>query len=302
MIRRDEPDIIYERYNLFYHAGVWASRRSGLPLILEVNAPLAEERARHGGLFWKRWARQSEEAIWRAADIVTPVSQSLADHVRAAGVTEERIRVIPNGVDDQFLRAADSEAAKARFGLAGKLVVGFSGFLRDWHRVDRAIEWLAASSREDAALLIVGDGPARADLEALARRLGVAGDCVFTGVVQRAEMPGALEAFDIALQPAATGYASPLKLFEYMAMGKAILAPRAANIEEILSNAATAMLFDEASAGGFAKALTTLAGDAELRTRLGAAAREELLRRDYTWRANAGRVEAIAMELLEDRA
>ena len=103
-------------------------------------------------------------------------------------------------------------------------------------------------------------------------------------------------AFDIALQPASTEYASPLKLFEYMAQAKAILAPDSANIREILSDGADALLFAEEN---FERMLTTLAGDAALRGRLGAAARESLIRRDFTWAANARRVEAIGERLKE---
>jgi glycosyltransferase involved in cell wall biosynthesis len=101
-------------------------------------------------------------------------------------------------------------------------------------------------------------------------------------------------AFDIALQPAVTDYASPLKLFEYMAQAKAILAPDQANITEALQDGKDALLF---APGGFEPALSALIGDASLRARVGAAARETLIRRDFTWAGNARRVEAIAERL-----
>ena len=225
-----------------------------------------------------------------------PVTAALAGRLRAAGVDDEKIEVVHNGVGEDFLTVRDGAAVRARYGLTDKIVLGFAGFVRDWHRLDRVLRFLSADGRDDLHLLVVGDGPARADLQALAERLGAATRATFTGVVQRDVMADHVAAFDIALQPASTEYASPLKLFEYMAQAKAILAPDSANIREILSDGADALLFAEEN---FERMLTTLAGDAALRGRLGAAARESLIRRDFTWAANARRVEAIGERLKE---
>lgn len=291
---RIAPDVLYERYNLYFHAGVWLKRRTGLPMILEVNAPLAHERALHGDLALKGLAARSEGAIWRAADMVLPVTDALADFVRRAGVPEERIDVVQNGVDDDFLAFADPTPVRARYGLADRLVLGFTGFVRDWHGVDRVLRFMASSPRRDLHLLMVGDGPARAGLEALARELALTDRVTFTGVVQRPAMPAHVAAFDIALQPAVVDYASPLKLFEYMAQAKAVIAPAAPNIREVLTHGEDGFLFE---AGGFEAALATLAAEPALRDRLGMNARNTLIARDYTWAGNARRVAAMAERL-----
>lgn len=301
LARNTRPDVIYERYNLFHHAGVWLKRRTGLPLILEINAPLAEERSAHGRLFWKSWARASERAIWRAADAALAVSGVLAERMRAAGVDEDKIHVVHNGVGPMFVETHDPYKIRAQLGLKDKTVLGFAGFMRDWHGLDRVLKFMAAQRRKDLHLLLVGDGPARPELEKQADELNLADQMTVAGVVQRDALPDYAAAFDIALQPAATAYASPLKLFEYMALGKAILAPDQANIREILSDGEDAMLFDPASADAFDKALLKLIDAPDLRGRLGAAARGSLIRRDFTWAGNAGRIETIAAKLLENR-
>ena len=94
-----QPDVLYERYNLFLLAGMRLSRMHGLPMLLEINSPLANERSMHGNLAWRRLAQRLETKVWTAADAVFPVSHALADIVRSSGVADNRILVIPNGVD-----------------------------------------------------------------------------------------------------------------------------------------------------------------------------------------------------------
>jgi glycosyltransferase involved in cell wall biosynthesis len=289
-IREFRPDAIYERYNLFLFAGIWAKRRFDLPFILEVNAPSAEERSEHDGLVLKRIALWAQGLVWRSADFVLPVTQVLADMVAAAGVKREKLDVIANGINEEhFHRAPDQQEAKKRLGLQNKVVLGFTGFVRDWHGLDRVIRWMAGAE-DNVQLLVVGDGPARGDLEKLADELGVRARTTFTGLAQRGAIPDLVAAFDIALQPAVVPYASPLKLFEYLALGCAVLAPREPNLLEVLTDRDNALLFDAATLGSFEDALERLCGDEELRCRLGQGARRSIVERGFTWRRNAERI------------
>lgn len=294
------PDVIYERYNLYLLAGVMLKRRLGLPLLLEVNAPLADERDASGGLGLPRLARWAERTAWRGADRVLPVTHVLGHMLQTqAGVAPERIVVIANGINQEhFASAPVVTEAKAALGWRDDLVLGFTGFVREWHGVDRVIRWLAdPSTPTHARLLVVGDGPARPALEALAREIGVATRVTFTGFVSRTRVPEWVAAFDIALQPAVTAYASPLKLFEYLALGKAIVAPRMPNIMEVLRDGENALLFDAGNERGLAEALTRLGHDRTLRERLAARARATIDELDLTWRGNAQRVASLAHAL-----
>lgn len=290
------PDIVYERANLFHVAGSWTAWRCGVPLLLEVNAPLADERIRFSGLRLKRLAHAAERFIWRCADIVLPVTEVLAGQVSAAGVPRGRIVVVPNGIDLEDFTRLPARAA-------GEVVqLGFVGFVRHWHGLDGVLRGLAAwqgAPRLD--LTVVGNGPARVDLESLAAELGVADRVRFTGLATRQEVPRLVAGFDIALQPASVPYASPLKLFEYMAAGRAIVAPDQPNIREVLDDGCTALLFNPANPEEMWQCIETLARDAALRARLGAAARQEVLRRDFTWAGNARRVVGLAEHALNGR-
>lgn len=290
---RLQPDFVYERYNLFLLAGSELKRRLGAKLVLEVNSPLAHERACYGRLVWKQLANRLERRVWRDADYVLPVTDVLADFVRAAGTPEERIRVIHNGVNRAHftLRPGQRETMRASLGLGSSVVLGFVGYLRPWHGLTQAVDLVAdLRDRVDVRLLIIGDGPARADIEARAQRRGVERLVTFTGPVSRAEVPNHVAAFDVALQPSVTPYASPLKLFEYMALGRAIVAPDQANIREILTDGVNALLFQPENSASFAAAVERLCLDGELRERLGAAASATIERRGFLWDVNAHRV------------
>ena len=291
------PDVIYERYNLYLLAGAMLKKRLGIPLLLEVNSPLVFERSRHsGGLALPRLARWAERKAWRTADFVLPVTNVLADHVREYGVPERHIAVIPNGINEEhFASALSRPAAKGALSCTDDLVLGFTGFVRDWHGVDRVICWMATKNAPtNARLLIVGDGPARLDLENLASSLALSNRVKFTGVLSRTRVPDYVAAFDIALQPAVVSYASPLKLFEYLALGKAVVAPRQPNIEEILTDGENALLFDATTSGSLEAALTRLCVDEQLRAHIGTGASNTITKLGLTWHTNAQRVTALA--------
>jgi glycosyltransferase involved in cell wall biosynthesis len=163
--------------------------------------------------------------------------------------------------------------------------------VRSWHGLDLVIRGMATPTEGPRVTLrVVGDGPARAELEQLATTLGVADRIRFTGVVEHALVPDLVQEFDIALQPRVVAYASPLKIFDYMAAGRAIVAPDQPNIREILEHERTALLVDPADPDGVWRAVLRLARDPGLRGRLGAAARMELETREFTWLGNARRI------------
>lgn len=291
-VKQHRPDCLYERYNLFLPAGIWLARKYKLPMLLEINSPLLEERARYDGLALTGLGRWSQAYAWKNADVVLPVTRVLGDIVESYGVDPARIVVIPNGINlERFDSAPDVAAAKRALGLDGSLVLGFTGFVRDWHGLDKVISMIAQDPPESRRhLLVVGDGPVRATLEQQARDLGIENRVQFTGIIGRDEVARYVAAFDIALQPAVVSYASPLKLFEYLALGKAIVGPDQPNILEILSADHNAVLFDPSRPDGLAGAVERLCDDGALRAKVAANARATIAEQKLTWHANARRV------------
>jgi glycosyltransferase involved in cell wall biosynthesis len=285
-------EVLYERHALGNTAGLRAARALGIPLLLEVNSPLAHERGEHDGLVLRRWAAASERRVLQRADRVLCVTRVLADRLLAAGVPRPRLSVVRNGVDLSRYPPAPPRDRE-------ELVVGFTGFFRPWHRIEDLVDALDSGQLPPRArLLLVGDGPSRALIEARAAQRGVSARVTITGAVEHEAVPALVQSMDICVQPASVAWASPLKLPEYMAAARAIVAPDQENLREVLTHGRDALLFDPARPAAMSEAVAQLAADDALRARLGAAARETVERERMTWAGNAERVEAIASTCL----
>lgn len=300
--RQFGAEVLYERHALRNRVGMRAAKRLGIPLLLEVNAPLAREEAALGQLGDLDRALSREMETLRSADAVLAVSEVLRQILVDDGLAPERVHVVPNGINPERFLTPRDETARKQWSLDDRLVLGFIGFPRPWHRLERVVDVLAAASAEPlsrAVLLIGGEGPALDDLLSRARQRGVEDRVVQAGVIDRERVASFIDAFDIALQPHATSYASPLKLFEYLARGVAVIAPRQPNLEEIVEDGESALLFDADQDEAFAASLTRLAEDRELRLRLGEGGRRRIVEGGYTWPGNAARVVEVALAVAE---
>jgi glycosyltransferase involved in cell wall biosynthesis len=253
----------------------------GRPLVLFVDAPLVWE-ARKWGVSRPGWAglveRAGERPQFLAADLVACVSEEVAAEVEAHGVSRRRIEVTPCGVDlDVFTPSASGDEVRRRYGLEGKMVVGWVGSFRSFHGVELALE--AASRLRDRipelSLLLVGDGLERPRMEGLALDLGLS-NIVFTGTVPYQEVATHISAMDVALvldRGDQSFHYSPLKLKEYAACGRAIIAPRVGELGRLLCHDVDSVLVPPGDPGGLADAVEGLHGDPERRRRLASAAR-----------------------------
>lgn len=293
-LQEQRIELIYERYTLFSLAGIRLARALGVPHILEVNAPLAYEQEKMRGLEMKDFARESEREIFAGTGRVIVVSGALKDFVVAGGVPEERVLVLPNAVDPQrFAAGPEGAAIRERLGLNGKTVIGFVGSLKPWHGTETLLAAFRELARDDDRLhlLIVGDGPGRAALEAETQRHGLEKSVSFTGNVAHDDIAGYIGAMDITAAPYIPNdnfYFSPIKIFEYMIMEKPVVGARIGQVEEILKEGESGLLFEPGNVGELAAALKRLSGAAALRRRLGRAG-ARMVRENCTWDHNLAR-------------
>jgi len=298
LIERADPDFIYQRYARFSWAGVVAANRTKRPLFLEYNGSevwVGRHWDRVGSLdLLERYERLNLDAAAR----IFVVSEVERRNLEARGVRSEKIVVNPNGVDvERFRPGVGGAETRRELGIAeDEVVAGFVGTFGPWHGVEKlaeAIKSMPASLR--VRFLLVGSGSLHADVEKQLESEAKAGRVIFTGAVAHDRVPKLLDACDILVAPhipLADGsefFGSPTKIFEYMSMGKGIVASRLGQIGEVLVDEETALLVEPGNVGEVGNAIVRLIESETLRTRLGGRARE-VAEREHTWRHNAQRV------------
>jgi len=306
-IERSPVDLIYQRYGRFTWAGVEASLRTGVPLFLEYN----------GSEVWigKHWdmsgmiplLERFERLNLEAAARIFVVSEVERRNLLGVGISDEKIVVNPNGVDtEKFRPGIGGASVRLELGVSeDETLAGFVGTFGPWHGVLTLAEAVSLLPPDSGVrFLLVGAGKFREEVERIIRAAGKERQVIFTGHVAHERVPALLDACDILLSPhvpledGSEFFGSPTKLFEYMAMGKGIVASRLGQIGDVLSDQETALLTEPGNARQLADAILQLSGSPELRERLGAAAREAAIAR-HTWKRNAGRVLAGYRDWIE---
>jgi glycosyltransferase involved in cell wall biosynthesis len=295
-------DVVYERYSLWSFAAMEHAGAAGVPALLEVNAPLLEEQAAHRGLRDVGGAIGVAARAFRGATALVAVSAEVAawlerhPSVGEGGRGESRVHVLGNGVDPERFRP---DVRPAVPGPPGTFTVGFVGSMKPWHGLSLLVEAFARLHHDDPAtrLLVVGAGPEEAAVRADLATRGLTGAAVLTGAVAPSDVPSFLTSIDAAVAPYpdATGfYFSPLKVYEYMAAGRAVVASRVGQLESLIQHDVTGLLCPPGDVAALAAALERLRRAPELRARLGRAARASVLH-GHTWEAVAARVLQLAV-------
>jgi glycosyltransferase involved in cell wall biosynthesis len=269
-----EYDLIYERYSLWSYSAMEIAKARGIASVLEVNAPLVEEQAKHRSLYQPDLAQLIEKRVFSSAGGVLAVSDEVATYIKTRAPVQPR--VIPNGVNLARFENSTPSVPSEQF------TVGFVGTLKPWHGLDVLAEAFIKLLHKypQSRLLIVGDGPQRASLEQ--RLLGL--PVFFTGAVDPETIPGYLASIDVAVAPYPpldNFYFSPLKLFEYMAAGRPVVASRIGQIERVVTHRQQALLCTPGDAEALCAALESLATQPALAQTLADAAKE--LAQSYSW-------------------
>ncbi len=292
-VLRERTGFIYERYSLFNFTGVAVARMCRIPIILEVNSPFALEQVRDKDIRLHRFAQWTEKVICNLATHVIVVSTPLRRIMEHAGVKPEKIQVMTNGVRlDHFQPQLMAGITRQSLGIQnGETVIGFVGWFRKWHGLENLLQAFVESGLSGRAkVMLIGDGQAMPDLQRYVKDHRMEGDVIFTGPLPHAQVPAYVSLIDIAVQPAANEYCCPMKILEYMALGKPIVAPRQENIQDLLRGEEEAQYFTPGDVESLAGALKALVEDPGRARRMGERARRAITERGFLWRENAARV------------
>ena len=281
MVSAGGYDLVYERYSLF--STVIAE--CGVPGILEVNAPLIDEQRTHRVLVDEQAADAALQEQVQAALATICVSDPVRDWV-IARTEGTRVFTVPNGVNVHRITPQPESP--------GAPVVTFVGTLKPWHGVDVLLR-ARAQAHKDWKLRIIGDGPMRAELDDLARSLGI--DVDFRGAVAPDAIPQHMAgtAIGVAPYPAmdtdSDQYFSPLKVYEYMAAGLPVVASRVGQLPEIMGE--SAYLVPPSDPEALAAALDALVANPVERARVGSDNRRQA-EREHSWTGTVDHILAHA--------
>ena len=303
---RKEFLFAYHRYTVHHLVGVAIARGLGIPLVLEYNGPEAWMARAWGGkrLLLEGRAQRVERDNLAAAALVVVGSDAAKDIVLGYGVTDlGRVLVNPNGVDTtRYSPDIGGKGVRERLGFGDRTIIGFIGTFHRWHGAEilaAAFVELAARQQRSGAplplLLMIGDGPHRSAAEQLIANAGLMEHARFTGLIPQSQGPEYLAACDVLVSPQVPNpdgspfFGSPTKLFEYLAMGKAVVASRLDQIGQLLRHEENSLLVSPGDAGELSHALERAINDRDLRARLGSAGRKRALE-EFSWIAHSTRI------------
>ena len=303
-LRRAQYDCIYYRHTGFCVAPLILAKVLNIPLILEFNSS-DYWRAK----FWKerryyfpQLLRRIERLNLARADLVVTVSKVCREQIlELVPECEGKVLVTPNAVNpEKFHPEVSGKGVRTRLNIRHcEVVVGFAGTFMVYHGIDilaRAILDLRRRGQGDGlCFLLMGKGGCQDEIKTFLTNNGCASAVRFTDAIPFNDIQEYLGACDILVSPHNPPpadiefFGSPIKLFEYMAMGKAIVASRLGQIAEVLRDGQDALLVPQGDEKALAEAILRLANDPDLRVKLGHAARQKVVEQ-YTWKKNVERV------------
>lgn len=296
--------LLYERYAIFNWAGIRAARLHGVPVILEVNYTARTPLYRRRSWMLEPWAWRLERYIFQEASGIVVVSSYLRKHLlKVYGISGDKVIVLPNAADPRrFSPDVDEKPLRSKLKLEGKIVIGFVGGFYPWHRLDFFCSALAVLKKhgKDIMALLIGNGPQKSQIKKLVVKHGIKDQVIFLDTVNHHDLPDYLAVFDVAVMPHSNEYGSPMKIFEYMAMGIPVVAPRLGPIMDGIDDEVEGLLFKPTDSQSLANALGRLIENGPLRRAMGRAGRERVIVR-HNWMTNARAVIQFLESLQKQR-
>lgn len=253
IIKAEKPDLIYERAYYLMHSGHVLAKKFGVRYFCEINAPYPEEKvSMEGRSFLLPLARFREKTQIQKADRIFTVSSVLKEYlIKKSSASLSKIIVTPNAINPTHLSLSDqkTDEIRVKYGILPEdRVIGFVGSIFPYHGVDVLIQafekWLN-SGNTGYKLLIVGDGEILPQLRKYCENGLLKKTVVFTGNIPHSDIYHYIALFDIAVMAKSNWYGSPVKIFEYGAMGKVVIAPNVAPVLDVMVNNVDGLLVND---------------------------------------------------------
>ncbi|HPG40418.1 MAG TPA: glycosyltransferase family 4 protein [bacterium] len=300
-------DLVIVRIDAFRYSASLLARILGLPLLIEADGANSWEWLHYSnkdGNIWKSWLLFVERFCFRLADSVFVQSKVAKDYyLDLYPIAADKITVITNGADP-VQQLPDPHVLKEQLGINKSAVVcGFMGSLHYWHNTGLLFELVNRLLTDDPDLyflIVGGGGPMTDDFIRQCSGCEWKKRVIFTGYIEHSKTPLYVNLFDIALAPYATSglfYYSPVKIFEYMVQGKAIVTTRIGQIAELITAGESGLFFDPNSPGDLVAKVRSLLSEPAYRKRIGERARQVIMA-NHTWNHKAAQLEEQCLAAL----
>jgi glycosyltransferase involved in cell wall biosynthesis len=287
-LEKEMPDIIYERSCYGMGAGMRAAKKLGIRYVVEMNAPYPEEKVQMQGKSLLQFiGNQHEKQQVISAYRTIVVSSAMKNYlIEKTKVNPSKILVVANAVNPAHIHSnpVRQSEIKNKFGITeSHTVFGFVGSIFPYHGVDIMIESFAAIEKDsaEARMLIVGSGEILPELQRRVSELKLENKIYFTGNVPHDCVYDYLDVMHITIMARSNWYGSPVKIFEYGAMKKAIIAPRVVPVLDVMQHEIDGLLI-EANKEELTNSMRTLLNNPEIRNRMAITFHEKVMR-EHTW-------------------
>jgi len=287
--KRLRCDFIFERYAILGVVGALLSAHLSLPWVLEVNYTSQNQLVRQRSRIFRSFAKSLEQKMFLRSSGLVTVSSFLRDHlVEDYGARPTRVFVLPNAADPAVFHPGVQPQRECGTHVLDGKIIGFVGGFYPWHGLDLLLDAFLSLKNEvpSAKLLLVGDGPERRRLEERAKSSGVGHRVLFAGPVSHGDLPKWIASFHIGVMPDSNEYGSPMKIFEYMSMGKPLVVPDYMPLRDAVDDGVEGLIFPPGCADALAQRMRLLIEDNDTYTRMAEAARRRVVHR-HNWEQNA---------------
>lgn len=307
IIKKQEPDILFTRLELYNFSNIILRRWFDVPLVIEADCPVTYEHTNFYGKNFKHLGNlpaKIELEVLRRAEAIIAISNILKNYYTNLGIEAEKIHVIPNGADPEKFQPGEKPSdIMKKYALQEKVVIGWIGSLVGWSGIENLIAMAlhVLEKYPNVAFMMVGGGANKEFFQEKLLIRNYAPRVILPGTVPHDEVPRYLACMDIVLAPYPKlpfWYPSSLKIFEYMAAGKAIIASDIGQVGEVIKDGKNGLLIDPDGGDELLQKTVALVENDDLRKRLGVQAHRDLLD-NYTWERHAKKIIAICGEILK---
>lgn len=307
ILKNIEPDVVVARLSLLRFSSLLLCQLKKIPFVIEIdNPPIYENSTFYGKDYFHLnfFSETIERSNLLHADAMIVVSNVLRDYFIGKGASEDKLFFIPNGADpDKFFPRPKDVNLSKEFNVRNELVIGWIG--SGWKWLETMVDAVGhiLVQRKDVKFLFVGGCPDNMRLQQIARELNCPNRVILKEYIPYEKVPQYLSLMDIVIAPypkMELWYPSPLKVFEYMAGGKVVVANAEGQLKEVIQDGYNGCFFDSEIQDDLANKILHLIDSPDLRERMGVAARKTILEK-YTWKHHAQTIESILLDVLKKR-